>query len=257
MKVLRFHLRGIFLLMVGTCVAGVAIAAEPVPITANAAFDAFATQTDPRDPQMGMVKKVALVDVRSRAEYFWVGTATKVDEILLKNGSTIVPDLGKVILKRTRKFGKFLTFKLNGRKMRVLVKEVSSIKHSPIAINIPFKFWDETTGKLEKDPNPNFQTDIEALAGENKDVVLIVYCRTGGRSTSCSSDFDTTKFFAVYEIDDPMGMPGYGGFEGSSYKNVYNGYLGFPSRQTRIQEVRSVSWKDSGLPMKTLINPLE
>jgi hypothetical protein len=157
MKVLRFHLMGIFLLIVGTCVAGPVLAAEPVPITANAAFDAFATQTDPRDPQMGMVKKVALVDVRSRAEYFWVGTATKVDEILLKNGSIIVPDLGKVRLNRE---GKFLTYKLNGRKKRVKVKKVESIKHSPIAINIPFKFWDETTGKLEKDPNPNFQTDI-------------------------------------------------------------------------------------------------
>jgi rhodanese-related sulfurtransferase len=249
MKVLRFHRMGIFLLIVGTCVAGLGFATEPVPITANAAFDAYATQTD---PQMGMAMKVALVDVRSRAEYFWVGTATKVDQILLKNGSTIVPDLGKVRLNRE---GKFLTYRLNGRKKRVQVKKVESIKHLPIAINIPLKFWDEETATLVE--NKDFTDEIEALAGENQDVVLIVYCRTGGRSTSCSSEFDTTKFFAVYEIDDPTGMLGFGGFEGASYDNVYNGYLGFPGRQTRVQTVPSVSWKDSGLPMKTLINPLQ
>jgi hypothetical protein len=60
----------------------------------------------------------------------------------------------------------------------------------------------------------------------------------------------------VYEIDDPAGTPGRGGFQGSDYRNVYNGYLGFPSRPTKLQDVPSVSWKDSGLPMKTLLNPV-
>ena len=249
MKVLRVHLMSIFLLTIGTCVVGPVLAAEPVPITANAAFDMFATQTD---PLTGFEKKVALVDVRTRAEYFWVGSATQVDMIELKNGSSIIPDLGKVILDHE---GKFLTYTLNGHDKRVQVKKVDSLVHSPIAMNIPFKLWDESTAKLEL--NPDFKGDIESLAEYPDSVeVLILYCRTGGRSSSCTGKFDTSKFFAVYEIDDPAGNRGFGGFEGPSYSTVYNGYLGFPGRQTSVQAVPSVSWKDSGLPMKTLINPL-
>jgi rhodanese-related sulfurtransferase len=87
--------------------------------------------------------------------------------------------------------------------------------------------------------------------------VVILYCRSGGRSTDCTYEFDTDAFSAVYEIDDPAGNRGFGGFEGNSYKNVYNGYRGFPGRQTGVQTVPSVSWKDLGLPMKTSINPLQ
>jgi rhodanese-related sulfurtransferase len=251
MKVLRFHLMGIFLLIVGICVAGPGLATEPVPINANAAFDAYAKQTD---PQMGMAMKVALVDVRSRAEYFWVGTATKVDKILLKNGSKIVPDLGKVRLNRR---GNFLAYKLNGRKESVQVEEVESIKHSPIAINIPFKLWDENDAKLVE--NPNFATEIANLVQDGIEVVIL-YCRNGGRSTDCASPPNLkifNQFKAVYEIDDPARDQGFGGFEGNSYSDVYNGYRGFPGRQTRVQTVPSVSWKDAGLPMKTSINPIK
>jgi len=248
MKVLRVHLMSIFVLIVGTCVAAPVLAAEPVPITAESAFDAFATQTD---PQTGYQKAVALIDVRSRAEYFWVGTATQVDEIVLKDGSSIAPDLGKVILDHE---GKFLTYTLNGRDKRVQVKKVDSLVHSAIARSIPFKLWNEETAKLEA--NPDFATDVANLVQEGIEVVVL-YCRSGGRSTDCTYQFDTDAFFAVYEIDDPAGNRGFGGFEGNSYKNVYNGYRGFPSRQTDVQTMPSVSWKDSGLPMKTSINPLQ
>jgi rhodanese-related sulfurtransferase len=248
MKDSRVHLMNMFVLIVGTSVAASVLAAEPVPIAAESAFDAFSTQTD---PQTGYQKVVALIDVRSRAEYFWVGTATQVDEIILENGSSVEPDLGKVILDHE---GKFLTFTLNGRDKRVQVGKVDSLVHSPIAINIPFKLWNEETAKLEG--NPDFATGIASLVQDGVEV-LIVYCRTGGRSTDCTYQFDTDAFFAVYEIDDPAENRGYGGFEGSSYSNVYNGYLGFPGRQTSLQAVPSVSWKDSGLPMKTLINPLQ
>jgi rhodanese-related sulfurtransferase len=249
MNILRFKFIGIFLLMVGTCIAGPVLAVEPVPITANAAFDAYATQTD---PLTGFEMKVALVDVRSRAEYFWVGSATQVRMIELKNGSSIIPDLGKVILDHE---GKFLTYTLNGHDKRVQVKKVDSLVHSSIATNIPFKLWDESTATLEI--NRDFEDNIESLADYPDPVeVLILYCRTGGRSTSCTAKFDTSKFSAVYEIDDPAGNRGFGGFEGPSYSDVYNGYLGFPGRQTSVQAVPSVSWKDSGLPMKTLMDPL-
>lgn len=247
MKVSRVHVTNMFLLIVGIAAAVPALAVEPVPITAEAAFDAVATQTD---PITGWYKNVALVDVRSRAEYFWVGTATKVDSIELKDGSIITPYLGKVVLDHE---GKFLTYSVNGRNKRVQVAKVDRLVHSAIARNIPFRLWNEDTGKLEG--NPNFATDMANLVQEGIEVV-IVYCRTGGRSSDCVAEFDTTPFFAVYEIDDPAGNRGFGGFEGNSYKNAYNGYLGFPGRQTGAQTVPSVSWKDSGLPMATLINPL-
>jgi hypothetical protein len=73
-----------FLLAVATALALTSVlAVEPVPITADEAFDAAATGTD---PLTGETAKVALVDVRSRAEYFWVGAPAKVLEIVLKGG---------------------------------------------------------------------------------------------------------------------------------------------------------------------------
>ena len=59
-------------------------------------------------------------------------------------------------------------------------------------------------------------------------------------------------FDAVYEIDDPTpdSTGDVGGFEGSPYSEVYNGYHGFPGRLTGVQAVPSVSWKDTGLPIK-------
>jgi len=247
---IRFRPVSILLLMVGTCLAGLVHAGEPVPITANAAFDAAATKTD---PLTGQSMAVALVDVRSRAEYFWVGTATTVDMIQLKNGLSVIPDDGKVVIDHE---GKFLTYTVDGRNKRVQVEKIDSLAHSRLAINIPYKVWNEEDAKLEL--NPDFTDEIEALAGSPGGFeVVILYCRSGGRSTDCYGAFDTTLFSGVYEIDDPAGNRGFGGFEGNSYKNVYNGYRGFPGRQTGVQTVPSVSWKDAGLPMKTSINPLQ
>lgn len=218
----------------------------PIPISAEQAFDAVQTQTDPISGDEAIV---ALVDVRTRAEYFWVGAACQVDEIITTKGKSIVPDFGKVLLSRE---GRFLTFGLDGRNKRILTRKVSEIALSPIAINIPYKLWDEETAELSL--NPDFVDDVEALSGDYN--VLIFFCRSGGRSEDCLGDFNTTLFDAIYEIDQPDGKSGRGGFEGTSYSNVYNGYRGFPERLTEIQEHPSVSWKDTGLPIKTSVNPL-
>jgi hypothetical protein len=103
--------------------------------------------------------------------------------------------------------------------------------------------------------NDQFKDEVEALATDEYDVVIF-FCRSGGRSEGCLEDFDTALFEAIYEIDQPDGKSGRGGFEGSSYSDAYNGYRGFPERLTEIQEHPSVSWKDTGLPMKTSVNPL-
>jgi rhodanese-related sulfurtransferase len=216
------------------------------PITAEQAFDSVLTQTD---PVTGETTSVVLVDVRTRAEYFWVGAASKVDKIFTINDDSFTPDDGKVLLTGN---GRFLLFETNDRNKRLQVKKVSEILLSPIAINIPFKLWDEATGTLSI--NENFATDVGALASSFN--VIITFCRSGGRSEDCLVDFDTSLFEAFYEIDQPDGKSGRGGFEGTSYSNVYNGYRGFPERLTEIQENPSVSWKDTGLPIKTSVNPL-
>lgn len=225
---------------------------KPIPISSEDAFDAVQTNTD---PLTGASKNVALVDVRTRAEYFWVGAACQVDSISTTKGDSIVPDYGKVILSQN---GRFLEYEINGRNKRLQVRKVSAMALSPIAINIPYKLWDEDTGTLI--PNDDFADEVEALAcNGNEGVcydVLIFFCRSGGRSEACLDPFDTALFYNIYEIDQPDGESGFGGFEGTSYSNVYNGYRGFPKRLTEIQEHPSVSWKDTGLPMKTSINPL-
>lgn len=86
---------------------------------------------------------VALVDVRSRAEYYWVGAASQVDEIITNKGISIFPDLGKVLVSQN---GRFLEFHIDNSYKRINTKKVSEVKLSPIAINIPFKLWN---GKKE------------------------------------------------------------------------------------------------------------
>ena len=243
MKRIVFH--SILVMLIALC--GTSWAQDgPIPITAEEAFDAVQTQTDPISGDDAIVN---LVDVRTRAEFFWVGAACQVDEIVTTKHGAIVPDYGKVILS---KGGRFLKFKVDGKHKWLQTKKVSELILSPIAINIPYKYWDEENWTLV--PNQHFQEEVEALATDDYDVVIF-FCRSGGRSESCLEDFDPTLFEAIYEIDQPDGKSGRGGFEGSSYSNAYNGYRGFPERLTEIQEHPSVSWKDTGLPMKTSVNP--
>jgi rhodanese-related sulfurtransferase len=220
-------------------------------ITAEEAFDAIQTQTD---PLTGIGATVALVDVRTRAEYYWVGTAAKVNKIVLQDvkSGAIVPDLGKVMLDHE---GKFLQYTVSGRNQRMQVRKIASLDTSPISINIPYKLWDESTATTNL--NPDFAAAIQGLA-DNGVNVLIIYCRSGSRSSTCGTQIENGGLFtAVYEIDDPMpgSAGGIGGFEGSPYGEVYNGYHGFPGRLTDVQSVPSVSWKDTGLPIKIGVKP--
>lgn len=233
--------------MVSLFAVGPALAdSEQGRITAEQAFEAVQTQ---KDPISGEAKNVVMVDVRTRAEYYWVGAACKVNEITLDDETKIVPDLGKASLISD---GRIILFRQNGWPRLVPVKMVKSVDLSPIAINIPYKLWDEATGKTTD--NPYFLEDVEALALDGAEVVIF-FCRSGGRSQDCLTDFNTTVFEAIYEIDRPDLQDGFGGFEGTSYGNVHLGYRGFPQRDTRHLEAPSVSWKDSGLPTKTGVNP--
>jgi rhodanese-related sulfurtransferase len=220
----------------------------PEPISAEQAFDAVQMQTD---PYTGLPTNVVLVDVRTRAEYFWVGAACQVTEIITTDDKSIIPDYGKVELVYS---GRFLKFKVHEYCRWLCVTTVSKVIMSPISINIPYKLWSEETATTTL--NPNFIEDVEALAEDGEVNVIIFFCRSGGRSQDCLQAFDISLFEAIYEIDQPSGKSGRGGFEGTSYSNVYNGYRGYPGRFTRIQEHPSVSWKDAGLPVKTSVSPL-
>lgn len=241
------------LIALALCVAPVlAQTPEPIRITSEQAFDAVVGQVDPLS---GQAKKVALVDTRTRAEFFWVGTTASVTKIVMKKGQEIVPDMGKAFLVQE---GKFIEFEKNGRKVRAKVDKVDSVELTPIAISIPYLLWDETTATLA--PNgeeyANFVADVEALATEQDVDVVIFFCRSGGRSQACLAPFNTELFDEIYEIDQPNLKSGRGGFEGTTYSNVYLGYRGFPQRLTFIQDNESVAWKDAGLPIKIGANPL-
>lgn len=118
-------------------------------------------------------------------------------------------------------------------------------------VNIPYKAWvdDYCDGDLcDKPMDDKFKDAIEGLGNDEGVEVVILMCRSGGRTTDWVVDFDTLLFKAVYEIDRPD-KDGRGGFEGTSYGDFFYGYRGFPGRATAVQEHESVSWCDSGLPI--------
>jgi rhodanese-related sulfurtransferase len=220
-----------------------AMAAEEevnIPITANQAFDAVVQQVD---PATGDNTRVALIDVRTTAEYYWVGACGKVESIATTSGTDYTPYNGKVVVK----WGNFLCFKVEGRHglkpVFLPVSKVESVVTEDISIHIPTHIWDEAG--CTKYANPDFAATIESLSADYD--VLILMCRSGKRSNT--RDFDTSLFDAVYEIDDPNGKNGRGGFQGTSYGDVYNGYRGYPARSTQSQDAPSASWSDAGLPV--------
>lgn len=223
----------------------------PVPISADQAFDAVADQVD---PLTGDHATVRIVDLRAAAEYYWVGTCAQVNRIVTKYGADIVPDKGKAKLTLG---GRLYQYKVKGFPKFFPVKHVALVETALLradidgVVNIPYKTWvdDYCDGDLcDKPMDDNFKDRIEGLAYDDGVEVVILMCRSGGRSTDCVADFDTSLFTAVYEIDRPD-KDGRGGFEGTSYGNFFNGYRGFPGRATALQEHKSVSWCDSGLPI--------
>jgi rhodanese-related sulfurtransferase len=213
---------------------------EPnIPITANQAFDAVVQQ---KDPGTGEDARVALIDVRTAAEHFWVGACGKVESVVTEEGD-FIPVNGKVELKWGRYF--FFQVECGDRNRPVVlpIRTVIEIETAPISIHIPFETWNDADVMMEA--NEDFNAQIESLAGEYD--VLILMCRSGKRSNY--TGFDRSLFSAVYEIDQPDGSDGKGGFQGSSYTEVYNGYRGYPGRSTRRQSAGSVSWMDAGLPV--------
>lgn len=245
----KFAVRGslIVVLVALLAMAGAPLAASPavahtpvIAITADQAFDAV---TMGIDPATGSEASVALVDLRDPMEIFWSGAPAAVNEIQLLDETSIEPDWGKVRLIHE---GKFAEYHVGGHYRRTQVAKIGSMASSQIAVNIPLLLW----------PGPQFNGEfgasIAALAESND--TLILFCRTGGRAWMATGWFDATLFDGVYVIDGP-GANQVGGFSGIGYDDGYNGYVGFPGRQTDVQEHPSVSWMDAGLPMVTMVPP--
>ncbi|MCK5229603.1 MAG: hypothetical protein KAR13_05015 [Desulfobulbaceae bacterium] len=233
-KIVRFF--GV-VFMVFMFAMGIAYANDAIPITAEQAFDAWANQ---EDPVTGDNANVVIVDIRTTAEYHWVGTCAQVT-LLTRRGNEINPDKGKVNLIQG---GKLLKFKVSGRPEVLPVRLVEEITTSSIAINIPFMTWDDEN--CVKVANEYFAAQMEDLVLAEEIDVVIMMCRSGKRSSD--ADFDPGPA-VVYEIDHPDGKNGRGGFQGTNYSKAYNGFRGFPGRKTTFQEHESVSWSDAGLPV--------
>lgn len=211
-----------------------------IPITATQAFDAVVKQID---PVTGENMRVALIDVRTTAEYFWVGACGKVDSITTTSGQEFFPHNGKVVMT----YENVLDFEVEENQglqpVSLPVDDVAAVDTVDISIHIPRRIWCEATGRDHV--NLQFARTINSLSTDYD--VLILMCRSGKRSNTRA--FDTSLFKAVYEIDDPNGTDGHGGFQGSSHGDAYNGYRGYPGRNTQLQDTPSASWSDAGLPV--------
>ena len=149
----------------------------------------------------------------------------------------------------------------------------------PIAYLIPWmdlNGFDENGNNIFK-KNPDFTALIEQTF-DDKNQPLIIMCGSGYRSTYAAKHIEEIGYLDVYEIDNilkeltnPPG--GCGGFEGSDYNGLFNGYKGYPDRinsnenissqiEIKVQfisdeienENDSVAWMDSGLPITHKIN---
>ena len=183
-----------FAVMTALLVLTVFTAARAVPptkleaITADEAFDAVALQIDPKS---GDPADVYLIDVRDPYEVFMNGGPAEVTEILFRGdeaGDGIEPQDHRVRLVQE---GKFVEYEVHGRYHRELVRDIEGMTTVPLATNIPlwrlkleFKpdtgidYWDKTTAE-----------DFPETVADNypTDATLIVFCRTGGRSSQAGA----------------------------------------------------------------------
>ncbi|MGA1844784.1 MAG: rhodanese-like domain-containing protein [bacterium] len=148
----------------------------------------------------------------------------------------------------------------------------------PIAYLIPWEFLEGTDdeGNEIYRRNPDFEALFEQTFGYDKTQPLIIICRSGNRSSYAALQLEENGFTNIYEVDNKLkesaSFPGgRGGFQGSGYKGMYNGYRGYPGRFScdeatvhhRVVEYTyaitdendSVSWTDMGLPMTQRVDP--
>jgi hypothetical protein len=222
-------------------------------ITPTQAFESTVHQVD---PETGVPSNVLLLDVRSRAESYWDGVPARANNITLKNAGVLIPDDGRIqiVLRPYPCLG----FTVSGTPHCANLSDVNALDLSPLSHSVPLRFWDEEHATLV--PNSAFNSSVAALA-RTPPGALIAMCRSGVRAADSIEHLapEVARLFSsFYTIDVPGSPnPGFGGFSGSSYKGIINGYAGFPGRDpVQILVPPSASWLDASLPIMTLVNPL-
>jgi rhodanese-related sulfurtransferase len=119
-------------------------------------------------------------------------------------------------------------------------EEYLYIGHPAMAWNIPLFFqtyeWDAVKNHFPMKPNPDFISKVKQLS--NPTDILLVTCRSGGRSAMAVNQLANAGFKNVYNITD--------GFEGDTVSDEESVFSG--------QRMKN-GWKNSGLPFTYAINP--
>jgi rhodanese-related sulfurtransferase len=107
------------------------------------------------------------------------------------------------------------------------------VGHPEMAWNIPLFLqsydWDQAKQKFPMKPNPDFLKKVKSIFQVN-DVILVI-CRSGGRSAMAVNQLAEEGFKNVYSITD--------GFEGDAITDEESVFVG--------QRLKN-GWKNSGLP---------
>ena len=138
----------------------------------------------------------------------------------------------------------FEMWKTNSEKVKILdvrtPEEYLYIGHPAMAWNIPISFqsyeWDVEKKHFPMKPNPDFMKQIKATF-QPGDIILIT-CRSGGRSAMAVNQLAEAGFKNVYNITD--------GFEGDMVKDTESVFVG----QRMVN-----GWKNSGIPWTYTIDP--
>jgi rhodanese-related sulfurtransferase len=119
-------------------------------------------------------------------------------------------------------------------------EEYMFIGHAAMAWNIPAFLqtynWDADRGHFSMKPNPDFMEQIKATF--QPDDVILVTCRSGGRSAMAANQMAATGFAKVYNITD--------GFEGDKVTD---------SESADFEKRMVNGWKNSGAPWTYKLDP--
>lgn len=120
-------------------------------------------------------------------------------------------------------------------------EEYIFVGHAEMAMNIPLAFqtygWDAEKKHFSLKPNPDFVAQVKNWANPI-DTILLVMCRSGGRSAAGVNLLAEAGFKNVYNIID--------GVEGDMVDDPDSNFHG-----KRMKN----GWKNSGLPWTYDINP--
>jgi len=119
-------------------------------------------------------------------------------------------------------------------------EEYLFVGHAEMATNVSLYFqsyeWDAEKNRFPMVANPDFIKQVKQIY-ETDDLILIT-CRSGGRSARAVDELAEAGFKNVYTITD--------GFEGDKVKDETSVFVG----QRKVN-----GWKNSGIPFTNKIDP--